>query len=116
MTRQRPRGNIALAMSIILALVSVCFVFYGRLSVPSTGSKHERGRLAMLWLARSALTAGVTGKTKVPSEFGEVVVRVEVHGSSHQAIAESAQGRATVSAQQAPHHGPFSEWTERFER
>lgn len=115
MTRQ-PRGNIALAMSIILALVSVCFVFYERMSVPSTGSKHERARLAMLWLARSALTAGVTGKTKIPSEFGEIAVQVEVHGSAHTAVAESSQGRATVSAEQAPHHGAFTGWTERFER
>lgn len=111
MTRTAPRGHVAwLMLAVVLALLTLSFGFYTRLSADWNARRGGHERQQALWLARSAVTAGVTGRQVVKTPAGDVTVTVTKAGPRVVATAQLAHGgRAEVTS--APR-----EWSERFDR
>lgn len=111
MKKPAPRGNVAALMLVVaVALVTLSWAFFARLSVDWSGRRAGLERQQALWLARSAVTAGVAGRQVVKTALGEATVTVTKAGARVVATAELPRGaRAEVTS------GP-GEWVERFSR
>lgn len=109
--RRTPRGHVAGLMIVVaIALVTLSYGFFTRLSVDWSGRRAAQERQQALWLARSAVTSGVTGREVVKTALGDATVTVTKAGARVVATAELPRGgRAEVTS------GP-GEWTERFDR
>lgn len=105
---KRARGSTTLLVSmVLLSLLALGGLFAMRLEVHRAGTRAQQARLAALWLARSALTAGVTGTSTVKVAQGEAVVQVAAKSGGREAIVTLRGGRATVTATK-------DGWTERY--
>ena len=55
-------------------------------------------RLQALWLARSALQAGVSGSTTVQTAHGEASVKVSAEGGGKRVVVQLAGARAEITS------------------
>lgn len=107
--RARSGTTTLLMMFVILSLLALGVVFAMRLQVQATGTRAQQERLASLWLARSAITSGVTGTSTVKLAVGVAVVTVSTTGDRREAVVSLNKSQATVTSAQGS-------WTERFDR
>lgn len=97
------RGYALLVLLLLLAAATASWaIFMTRSSLHWNGRAGDDTRIQALWLARSALDAGRTGRFDVATPQGPA--HVEVQGTT--ATAELAGGRATVRR---------DPWEERYE-
>lgn len=98
------RGHVLLLIMLLLAaFLAAGMVFTQRAQTRIDARHDDEVRLQALWLARSALDAGVSGTRRVETPVGRAVVRVQ--GAS--AVVELDGARATMGGEA---------WVERFER
>ncbi len=91
------RGHtLLLVMAVIAALLAGATVVYGKLSGQAQQRPARELRVQALWLARSALSAGVTGSREVWTPHGLARVRVERQGSVVSAQVELGGARASL--------------------
>ncbi|MFT5680310.1 MAG: hypothetical protein ACI8RZ_001216 [Myxococcota bacterium] len=96
------RGHVLALMLVFIAAISASIAtFTSRVTLDLAARRADDTRVQALWLARSALETGQTGRQTVPTGLGEatVLVRGDV------ATVTLLDATATVTA--AP-------WTERF--
>ena len=94
-----------LMMVFLAALAALGTVFTNRLSVDLLARRDGEVRAQALWLARSALDAGVSGRHAVTTPLGDAVVVVQ--GSPGHREVRVVLGGAEASITEHPH-------TERF--
>lgn len=106
----RARGHVLLLMMTVLAAATIAIGMMGtRLEVNIAARRSTDIRLQALWLARSALAAGVTGTRSVRTAWGPAAVRVEKKKDGGVvAIAQLAGGRAEVA------RGQSGSWLESY--
>lgn len=96
----RQRGHVLLlTMLVLAAILAAGLVFTARVQTRIDARETEEVRLQALWLARSALDAGVTGSRTVATPVGEARVRVQGIGAVATAEVELSGARATVSGE-----------------
>lgn len=106
MTRAAQRGHVLLLLTmILLAMSAIGLRIVSRMSVDLDDRPAEEVRLQALWLARSAVDAGVRGSRAVPTPVGPAQVRVVQVGLQVTAQVELEGAVAVVSS------GP---WQERY--
>lgn len=105
------RGQVSLlALTIVIASIAMSVVFISRVSVDERARRSDEGRLQALWLARSAVTAGVAGASKIETTRGVAAVQVTRTGAELRAVAElPGVGRAEVVTRAGA-------WEEHFDR
>ncbi len=102
------RGNVLLLVMLVIAMgAAASAVFLTRLSVQQHGWQADQIRVQTLWLARSALDAGVVGQRQVTTALGEATVEVEGSGESRRVQVTLQGAQATIQ------HQPY---LERFEQ
>ena len=101
------RGHVLiLVLVVIAASAAACVVFYLRYSADQAMWRDDDRRVQALWLARSALDAGVQGQRTVDTDAGTATVRVRAGGGGPVAEVEIGGGRAVVTSRP---------WTERWD-
>ena len=112
---KKTRGHISLFTAIVVVTVGLFFIFSARLSLRSGQRRLDAGRVQALWLARSAITAGVAGSRTVATEQGPAVIAVVRRGADLEATVELERvgtARVQTTAVGAGH----AQWREAFER
>lgn len=101
------RGHTFMLIMLVIAMGAAAgAVFLSRFSLEQRSWHEDQLRVQALWLARSALDAGVQGQREVSTELGEAVV--EVQGAGHEL-------RVQVTLQGAQASVQFEPYMERFE-
>lgn len=96
------RGHILALMLAFLAAISASIItFTGRVSVDLAARQHAGVRSQALWLARSAIETGQSGRQTVTTPQGEASVVLQ-------------GGTATVTLRGATATVTAAPWTERF--
>jgi len=97
---------LALLMVVLLSLVAAGGLFTSRVSVDLAARRSGELRTQALWLARSALDAGVTGTRRVQTPRGAATVVVQRAGKQTTARVELAGALAEIGT---------DPWTERYQ-
>lgn len=111
----KSRGHaLLLVMMIMAAAGAAAIVMASRISIDILGRRPAAARLQALWLARSAILSGASGRHDVVTASGRATVRAERQGNRLRAIAELQNGRAEVSAVAGA--GGLERWEEKYEQ
>ncbi len=96
------RGHTLLLIMLVLAMSAAAgSVYFTRISIDQAAAEREQVRVQALWLARSALEVGVSGRREVLTPVGTAVVRPGIQGGAPTVEVELSGGRATVGGE--PH-------------
>ena len=108
----RARGHALMLLLTFLTVASIGFaVMASRVGAKISTHRPGEVRLQTLWLARSAVTAGITGKNEVSTAYGVAEVKVEKSkDATVLATVQLAEGSAEVS------RGPSGGWLERYDQ
>ncbi len=94
------RGHSLMLILIVLAMSAAAgTIFMTRLSGEQHGWHEQEVRSQALWLARSALAAGVSGQRQVTTPLGPATVVVERRGGRSTAQVALQGGRASVQSE-----------------
>lgn len=98
----RQRGHVLLLLMMALAAVLVCTsIFANRLNMDIEARRSTDLRVQALWLARSAVDAGVTGVQQVQTPSGPAFVRVERGPAGTSARVDLSGASALVTTEPA---------------
>lgn len=96
------RGHaLLLVLAVLATLGAAGTVFFTRLSVDVNERRAERVRTQAFWLARSAITAGISGTRAVETPEGPARVRVRRQGDAVSAEVQLEGAEATLSTEPA---------------
>lgn len=108
--RARQGYALLLVVSVLSAMVISGAVMASRASVELHQREADAVRRQALWLARSALTAGLGGERRVETPQGPATVSIRREGAATVVVVTLEGQRATVvSAPYAERYGPAAE-------
>ena len=91
------RGHSLILILVVVAMgAAASAVFFSRLSLEQHRWQPDQVRTQALWLARSAVDAGVIGQRKVATSLGEATVDVQGSGPAITVTVALEGAQATV--------------------
>lgn len=108
------RGYILVGVMAVIAVIGILVLTVAaQIDRAIHRRRADEGRVQALWLARTAVMAGITGQQTVITSLGGATVRVERKGSNVVAFATLNGGTARVEATMKGDAADF--WRERYE-